>query len=560
MRHSFIALLLLLFTPLDIWSYYGDTFSSNTSEGVEMKFSVISEENRTCGVYAHAIKSDVSGTITIPSEVNGYTVVEIQSEAFRDCETIDKVIIPSSIQRIQSRAFLNCTALKSIGLSNAIKSLGAQAFCNCISLESIFIPASVNSIGYGVIMGCKSLKSVIVDGNNEKYDSRENSNTIINSETGELIGGCNASSFPSGIKKIADDTFYGCNFTSVELPEGLESLGKYVFSSCLNLESISFPTTMKEYGEYTINGVSSMKQLIIKATVPPVDKFHNFFWGVPDDFDIYKFTWFVPKGTRELYVQAIPWWSGKEKGIIESGDDEEVINFADDEVKSICVAKYDANYSGEIDKKEAEGALTLGYTPFSSKVFAKNTLIKNFNEFSYFINITQLPSDAFSGCSSLEEISLPINLTEIGSYAFYGCKSLSSIIIPCSVTSIGNSAFSECDELKSVSVLNNAPIIFDSYTNPFPLRQNTVLYVPKGSKESYSTTNYWKDFKRIVEMVDVDGDGVATINDIITIMNVIAGKETNEEFKVTADLNGDKVVNIADIIILVNQMNDLFSN
>ena len=54
--------------------------------------------------------------------------------------------------------------------------------------------------------------------------------------------------------------------------------------------------------------------------------------------------------------------------------------------------------------------------------------------------------------------------------------------------------------------------------------------------------------------IDVDGDGILTAKDITAVVNVIAGKITDEAIMSAADVNGDGVVNVADIIKIANEI------
>ena len=109
-------------------------------------------------------------------------------------------------------------------------------------------------------------------------------------------------------------------------------------------------------------------------------------------------------------------------------------------------------------------------------------------------SVTTIGSDAFSGCSALEEVSylgdiagwckmnfvdweanplnisknvrlyvnysyifdlvIPDNVTSIGNYAFFNYKSLRSVTIPNSVTTIGDDAFRGCNALTTVTIGN----------------------------------------------------------------------------------------------------------
>ncbi|MDD7417687.1 MAG: leucine-rich repeat protein [Treponemataceae bacterium] len=65
-------------------------------------------------------------------------------------------------------------------------------------------------------------------------------------------------------------------------------------------------------------------------------------------------------------------------------------------------------------------------------------------------SVTSIGYMAFYGCTSLTSVTIPDSVTSIETDAFYGCTSLSSVTIPDSVTSIGAGAFYECTSLSSV--------------------------------------------------------------------------------------------------------------
>lgn len=59
-------------------------------------------------------------------------------------------------------------------------------------------------------------------------------------------------------------------------------------------------------------------------------------------------------------------------------------------------------------------------------------------------NISEITSDMFYGCTSLQKLTLNDNIKSIDEAAFVRCAKLESIIVPQSVTSIGYRAFSYC--------------------------------------------------------------------------------------------------------------------
>ena len=92
-----------------------------------------------------AVPTSTSGTLTIPSTINGYSVTSIGRYAFSDCSELTSVTIPDSVTSIGSSAFYNCSGLTSVTIPNSVTSIGGEAFSGCSGLTSVTIPDSVTS-------------------------------------------------------------------------------------------------------------------------------------------------------------------------------------------------------------------------------------------------------------------------------------------------------------------------------------------------------------------------------------------------------------------------------
>jgi hypothetical protein len=117
------------------------------------------------------------------------------------------------------------------GLVYPVTSIGESAFDCCTMLNAITIPKSISTIGPNAFMSCEGLTSIVVDADNQTFDSRENCNAIIESSTGMLLFGSNASTIPEGVTAIADNAFRNCTMlSSLRIPSTLLSVGKLSFS------------------------------------------------------------------------------------------------------------------------------------------------------------------------------------------------------------------------------------------------------------------------------------------------------------------------------------------
>lgn len=133
---------------------------------------------------------------------------------------------------------------------------------------------------------------------------------------------------------------------------------------------------------------------------------------------------------------------------------EKAMSFSDATVKKICIDNWDANGDGQLTYGEASAISDLG-TAF------QGTTIKSFKELYYFNSVTQLPDDAFNGCSQLALLRLPKNIQSIGARALKDCAKLSQLDLPNHVKTIGTEAFAGCASLSSLSLPEELPAIAD---------------------------------------------------------------------------------------------------
>ena len=94
--------------------------------------------------------------VEIPSTYNGKTITAILTGAFKGCETIQTLSLPSTISSIGSESFMDMTGLKEITLPN-LEILYERTFAGCTSLEKINYLGYPERICEEAFLNCKSL-------------------------------------------------------------------------------------------------------------------------------------------------------------------------------------------------------------------------------------------------------------------------------------------------------------------------------------------------------------------------------------------------------------------
>lgn len=136
--------------------------------------------------------------------------------------------------------------------------------------------------------------------------------------------------------------------------------------------------------------------------------------------------------------------------------------------------------------------------------------------------VTRIGYHAFSECK-VTSVRLPDSVIETNGFSFSFCENLTSIVLPSSLTGMGHRDFYGCTKLTTIyAYMNVPPRYYDTrypdFYYPFEfgsnsimngVRDNAVLYIPKGSSSAYSKAVDWRDFKNIVEF---EPTGVENMN------------------------------------------------
>lgn len=187
-------------------------------------------------------------SVTIPDELDGYSVTHIGASAFYNCKSLTEVTIPDSVTHIEGHAFVRC-----------------------LSLAEINIPESVVFVGINPFSGCGCLKDIKLSPENEAFALIDG--ILYNKAEKSLIccpGGLEKRevNIPKGILSVNDQAFIECFYlTDVTIPDSVTRIGDYAFSDCYSLTEVTIPNSVTYIGDSAFEFCESLTKLTIPDSV-----------------------------------------------------------------------------------------------------------------------------------------------------------------------------------------------------------------------------------------------------------------------------------------------------
>ena len=214
--------------------------------------------------------------LTLPNSVKS-----IGDGAFADCSGLEKITVESGNSRYDSRD--NCNSIidkktntliagcKNSVIPNSVARIDGLAFCGCSGLTELTLPNSVKSIGDGAFADCSGLEKITVESGNSCYDSRDNCNSIIETETNTLIAGCKNSVIPNSVTSIGNSAFCGCSgLTELTLPDNIHFIEGEAFMGCSGLTELTLPNSVKSIGDRAFAYCSGLTELTLPNSVTSI--------------------------------------------------------------------------------------------------------------------------------------------------------------------------------------------------------------------------------------------------------------------------------------------------
>lgn len=383
--------------------------------------------------------------------------------------------ISNTVNRIGDYAFQG-SSVSFIDLPNSVVEIGKYAFAYpSSSCSEIVIPSSVKVIGSSLVMESHSVESFTYKGSFEQWCEIEILGDLdLMQERGGyglkhfIIGGedmLNISSLEitESVTEIKDYTFANFwNLNSITFPSTLKSIGKGAFFKCPISDIIHIPGSVTYIGD---DAFMEAKCSIVKmeSSEPPVLDSQMDTDGItycqpfPNDVKI-----FVPKGCKKQYETA--GWNNT----IEENKAEVTLSRDNRLFDELFAQKVTPNrvtdliVHGTLNDDDwlwiNSNMTSLYYIDASDTdcitipedAFNAN---KTLAQIIFPADLNYINDNAFNGCEALcGNIEFPNTLKAIGSKAFYGCKKITGLLSPNALAEIGDYAFANCSALFAVDM------------------------------------------------------------------------------------------------------------
>ncbi|MBQ9278128.1 MAG: leucine-rich repeat protein [Lachnospiraceae bacterium] len=407
----------------------------------------------------------------------------IKTEAFMECENLERIVLPTSVEIIEKNAFRGCKNLKSVklekgvGADSSIIRIEKAAFKDCISLTDIVLPYSTQEIGVSAFEGCCALEKIKIP-----YKLKE-----IKSYTFYKCSALNKVNIKADNIILRESCFAECeNLAEIKNAHEIGMIERDVFRNCKSLKKIKFSYMLHEIMSNAFSGCTALETIdMSECDIKIIPE--RFFYGceslsqilLPKEIEEIGDRAFgdchnildinIPYGLKIIGIKA---FSGcNNLSHLELPQSLEIINkYALEGCSSLESILFHSNktkvesgvfngcdklHLSDISGMDISSGDEFGGFEFSSFSESEFDFLKNYNDQEVVMipkTVRAICEEAFIGNEKIREVYLPESVKKIGDSAFYSCINLQIVYcVDGTIEYIGKKAFMSCNSLERIS-------------------------------------------------------------------------------------------------------------
>ena len=401
-------------------------------------------------------------------------VTTIYGHAFYGCIGLTSIEIPASVSNIYTSAFNRCSNLEEIRVW-AVTPPAAFTLCfNYVPTDiPVYVPCNTKTAyqqasGWSVFtnyidpcanidFAYEAVKAICV----EYFDANQDDELSYSEAAAVLSLGTvfqnafqdegtsvsfNELRYFTGLTSIDDDAFSSCwSLTALTLPPSVLTIGEFSFYGC-NFSSIVIPNSVTSIGSHAFRSCGALTSITIPSSVTSISE--NPFFYCPALASI----------------------------TVEAGN---TVYSSPEGSNAIIKTEEHKLVSGCKNTVIPEGVTTIGASAFGG--------CSSLTEIHIPGSVTLIDAWAFMDCSGLIAVTIPSSVSFIGNVAFNGCTGLSSITVERETPpTLDNGVFDNtsitvyvpCGSLEAYQNYNNTGTPWGGFTNIHDLCENPLCVAP----------------------------------------------------------------------------------
>ena len=401
-------------------------------------------------------------------------VTTIYGHAFNGCIGLTSIEIPASVSNIYTSAFNRCSNLEEIRVW-AVTPPTAFTLCfNYVPTDiPVYVPCNTKTAyqqasGWSVFtnyidpcanidFAYEAVKAICV----EYFDANQDDELSYSEAAAVLSLGTvfqnafqdegtsvsfNELRYFTGLTSIDDDAFSSCwSLTALTLPPSVLTIGEFSFYGC-NFSSIVIPNSVTSIGSHAFRSCGALTSITIPSSVTSISE--NPFFYCPALASI----------------------------TVEAGN---TVYSSPEGSNAIIKTEEHKLVSGCKNTVIPEGVTTIGASAFGGCSCLTEIHIPS--------SVTLIDAWAFMDCSGLITLTIPSSVSFIGNVAFNGCTGLSSITVERETPpTLDNGVFDNtsihvyvpCGSLEAYQNYNNTGTPWGGFTNIHDLCENPLCVAP----------------------------------------------------------------------------------